>query len=135
MNEAELTETLDSEGLLEVSYGPGVYALELKFDSYAIKTLQRKWYEHFEIAPSTDFLGQLSHVDRLIYVGASNWMYDRLCDHVNGEKRKTAIMQVFPPADLFDIRPCESPYDREYGIALDVAKINGARVWCNGELL
>lgn len=136
MNESELTQRLDERGLLADARQPGVYALELHVPDWSISHIKTKWLEHYDVSPSRDFAGRIANAAQLAYVGASGNVYKRLCDHTNAEVRRSALLCVFPPQDVIDIWPCDSPFDREYQVATDLSRDNpGAVVWMDGTLI
>jgi len=90
MNETELTETLDRRGQLDVSRGPGVYALEVAIPDNG-EQIARYWHRYHDHAPQKAFFARLAAAESCLYVGASGNVYGRLCDHVAGEVRKASF--------------------------------------------
>jgi hypothetical protein len=133
MNEAELHFHLDDAGLLNDAHGPGCYALRVAVPDDA-DAVRERWRAHHAAEPPADALDRLAAADRVAYVGAARSVYDRLTEHVNGDVRKTALLEAFDPAAVVDVWPTTTPFDREYGRALSLAR-EGWVVWCNGEIL
>lgn len=129
MNETELTETLDRRGDLDVARGPGVYALELAVPD----ELGDAWDAAFDSRTDEAFVERAAAAERVLYVGASQDVYARLCDHFGGDARKARVMRVCPPVDVVDVTPSETPFERETLFA--AAHADGSTlVWCNGDV-
>lgn len=132
MRETELTEQLDERDLLDDAHGPGVYAIECAVpDLYA--DVEEAWSNGHEIHPPDNALERLAAARRVAYVGASGEMYDRLCDHVGGERREASFVGTYPPTRVVDIWPTEDPFAAEYNRAVDLARDDWL-VWCDGEV-
>lgn len=134
MDETTLTETLDADGRLADARQPGCYALKLDAPADAHALLET-WADHYDVAPPASLPVAVEAGHDLLYIGAAgNSIYERLCTHVAGDKRKSAIMRVCPPERVVDVEPCAEPFDREYGYALEQST-DGVAVWVNGELV
>lgn len=133
MDETDLTERLDHRGLLTDAHGPGCYALRVAVPDDAAAVRER-WGAVHDATPPDDALARLAAADRVAYVGAASDVYARLTEHVRGDVRKTALLDAFDPATVVDVWPTTTPFDREYGRALALAR-EGYCVWCNGDLL
>ncbi|AGM11193.1 hypothetical protein M197_gp28 [Haloarcula hispanica tailed virus 2] len=126
-------EALDVGGWLEDARGPGCYALRLRVPDSA-EDAHRTWLQHFEATPGDDALTRMAQADRVAYVGASKRVYDRLMDHAEGEKRKAAVLRAFPAVEVVRVWPMDTPFEREWGAARDLAG-DGWTVWVNGDLV
>jgi predicted GIY-YIG superfamily endonuclease len=136
MNETELTETLDRRGELADARGPGVYALEVAIPHHG-EQIARYWHRYHDHAPSDEFYTRLADADSVLYVGAADPVYDRLCDHVAGDVRKAAFLEAFPPESLHSLWPKESAdaaFANEFNVANSLARVD-RRVWTDGRLL
>lgn len=133
MNETELTETLDSRGLLEDARDPGVYALELTVPN-RVSDVREAWDNQHDIRPEDDGLQRLADADRVAYVGASKNVHSRLCEHVNQRRRRASFLETFPVRDLVDVWPHMDPFTAERNRALQLAR-DDWRVWTDGVLL
>jgi hypothetical protein len=133
MNETDLHQRLDHRGLLNDAHGPGCYALRVAVPDDAA-VVRERWAACHDAEPPDDALARLAAADRVAYVGAASDVYARLTEHVNGDVRKTALLEAFDPAAVVDVWPTTTPFDREFGRALSLAR-EGWVVWVNGELL
>lgn len=133
LSPTEAHETLDHMGVLDESQGSGCYALRLKTpDTY--DEVRDHWDAYFEGRPDSSDLHDLADGERVAYVGASSNVYDRIMDHAEGEKRKSAYLKVFPPVDVVDVWPTEVPFQEEYNRGVFLAK-NGWATITDGEVL
>jgi len=102
-------------------HSPGVYALELSTPTGGHETYARRWLEYFDTTPA--YLDQLVDADRVLYVGASADVYERLLDHVEGKVRKSVLPTVFPIHHVETVRLFDSAdgaFAREHGVALEL---------------
>lgn len=129
MNEAALTERLDERGWLDAARGPGCYALELTVPAEFFEA----WTDEFAAAPPGLF-DRFESAARVLYVGASTDVYARLCDHVNAEVRRAAVLRVCGIADVADVTPSDDPFAREYGYALE-RSTSETVVYTDGQVL
>lgn len=135
MNETELTETLDRRGQLADARGPGCYALEVTLPDHG-EQIARYWHRHHDRSPEGLF-SRLADADAVLYVGAASNVYERLCDHVNGDVRKAAFLEAFPPSGLHSLWPKDSAevaFREEQAVGRALANVT-RRVWTDGELL
>jgi len=129
MNETEL-------GQLDVSRGPGVYALEVAIPDNG-EQIARYWHRYHDHAPQKAFFARLAAAESCLYVGASGNVYGRLCDHVAGEVRKASFLEAFPPTGLHSVweqSDADAAFSAEYNVARELATAD-TRVWTDGELL
>lgn len=116
MTPTEVHETLDTEGWLDASRGPGCYALRLTDPPDDPRAVFEAWTAVHGHAPQYVIDG-LADTTRLAYVGQSSNVYERLIDHAEGEVRQTAIMRVFPPVDVLGVKAVDEPSEQEYNYA------------------
>lgn len=128
VNETELTQDLDDRGLLDAARSPGVYALQLDVP----RKLRERWREQYDVTPPN--LSRLQGAGTALYVGASSNVYRRICEHVNADKRRAAVLRVCPPDGVHDVEPTDEPFLREYGFALEHSDEKTA-VWTDGTVL
>lgn len=133
MRQATLTERLDERDLLGVAHGPGVYALECDVpDSPA--AVQERWLAQHDHDPPDDAYARLAAAERVAYVGASNDIYARLCDHVGGEVRRAAFLSAFSPTRVIDVWEHSGQFTAEFNRAMRLVR-SGWVCWTDGELL
>lgn len=128
-----MTETLDRRGLLEEARGSGTYALELDVPD-SVERVRELWFGERDVAPGEGGLERLADGGRVAYVGASGDVYGRLCDHVAGDVRKAAVMEVFEPVGVVGVWGCSVPFEGEFGRALWVGR-RGWVVWVDGRVV
>lgn len=125
---------LDTHGWLDAAQKPGVYCLELEPPPETHDAVAERWHAVFETAPE-GLYARLADAAKLCYVGAAGTsVYDRIEDHAAGEKRKAAVLEVFPPVGVLGVEACGEPFEREYGYALEWTG-GGCVCWVNGEVL
>lgn len=138
LSETQLTERLDERGMLADAQGPGCYALELRSYDWGASHIQEQFRRNCTdnpVSPATGVCRRIANAQRLAYVGQSHNVYQRLCQHVNGKIKQTAIMQLFPPRRVIDVWPCDNPDEKEFQAAVDLARDNpNAVVWSDGKL-
>lgn len=110
------------------AHRPGIYVLELStptttdYEEYC-----RLWLEEFDTTPR--YLQSIAATPKLLYVGATEDVYERLEEHLTKPNQSTEIARVFPIHSIRYIRWCDSPneaFTRENAVATDLANsING----------
>lgn len=134
LTETRLTETLDKRGDLEAARASGVYALLLDHPPDDPVTVAEQWADHSDVLPQNGFTERLADAERLVYIGShARSMYDRLCQHANGEQSST-IMAVWPPVDVWGLYPDRDPETDEYATAVHIGEIDGICTWQDGVL-
>jgi hypothetical protein len=133
MRESDLTERLDERDLLGVTHGPGVYSLEVDVPDSAAAVQERWLAQHDHDAPD-DAYERLAAADQVAYVGASNDIYARLCEHVGGDVRRAAFLTVFDTVGVIDVWPDADPFSSEFNRAVRLTR-DGWAVWTDGKLL
>lgn len=128
MNETELTERLDARGILNDALGPGCYALELRVP----EDLHGEWFDRYDASPE-GFIDAVEASEKFVYAGAAQNIYERLCEHVNGEKRRASVLRVCPPVEVVDVEPHDSPFEWESRYARGLAGPKTV-VYSDGEL-
>jgi predicted GIY-YIG superfamily endonuclease len=129
----QIHESLDTQGLLDDSRGPGVYALEVTTPADP-EAVARAWLAVVDAAPPEGTFARLA-ADRVAYVGASDDVYARLADHARGAVRQATFLEVFDPVDVVGVWPDPDPFqtaERERARALSR---EGWVCWCDGEIL
>lgn len=133
MRQSTMTERLDERDLLGVAHGAGCYALEVDApDSEA--ACRERWLTHHDHEPPEDTLARVAQADRVAYVGASNDVYDRLCDHVAGDVRRAAFLAAFEPTRVVNVWEHDRPFDAEFNRAMRLVR-DGWVCWSDGVLL
>ena len=136
MDETILTEELDRRGLLDASHSPGTYALRVSVPDSA-EQVAREWLAIHDAPLPDDYQTRLAAAQRVLYVGASGDIYDRLSDHATKRARQSAFLRAFPPVELVDVWPtmsAETAFHDEYNRARDLSDAD-TRVWTDGDLL
>jgi len=86
-------------------WGPAVYAIELdKPDSY--DDLAWAWSSRHKTWP--DWLDAAWEAERVVYVGATANISQRLEEHNRGEPRQAVLLSVMPPDSVVEIWPMDS---------------------------
>jgi hypothetical protein len=134
LTESGMSERLDRRGLLAASHGPGCYALAVAVpDNASDVTLAFRQVSDADLPDS--YAERLARADRVAYVGASRDVYERLCDHAAGEKRKATFLAAFSPQRVVDVWPHDSPFTREFKRARTLVRGDSNRAaWANGEV-
>jgi len=115
---------------------PGVYILKLDNPGTSLHAHARRWYDEYQTV-HPDNVGGLGGTERLLYVGATNNLQGRLEDHVQGEYRTSAWLDVYPPTELVAAIP-QSTASRAFGIETQIAHAEAREtpettaVVCNG---
>lgn len=108
---------------LSDAHSPGVYVLELSTpETTSYETLSRLWLDVFDTTP--DYLETIADSDRLIYVGATPNVYERLEEHLQNPDDSTVVAEVFPIHSILDVQWFDDrgrAFDRENGIAMELA--------------
>jgi hypothetical protein len=130
----EMHESLDRAGLLNTAHGPGCYAIELAVPDDA-DAVHREWSDVHDATPDDDALGRISRATDVCYVGASKDVYARLCDHVDGEKRQAAYLEVFDPVGVVDIWEHRDPFAAEFDQAWNLARSRGWTCIVDGQVI
>jgi len=140
---------------------PGVYILELDSPGPSLHAHARRWYDEYQTVHPDGVCG-LAGTERLLYVGATNNLQERLEDHVQGkvyqsawrrpvtgrafgepvqgEVYQSAWLDVYPPAELIAAIPQPTPslaFVSETQIAHNEARgtPETTAVICNGEVV
>jgi len=125
LTEPDVTETLDQ------SRGPGVYALAVAVPD-DIATVREQWDTVCDERHPQ--LQRLASAERVAYVGASEAVYHRLCDHAEGEYRQATLLQAFAPTRIIDVWWHEHPYAQEYNRAVGLSE-SGWCAYTDGEVV
>jgi hypothetical protein len=133
MREAELTERLDARDELAAARGPGVYAIECVVPE-TIDAVGESWDNQHDARPPDDAIERLAAAGSVAYVGAAGNVYERLCDHIAGKRRRASFVAAFPPRDVIGIWPSDQPFEAEYNRAVALAEDEWL-VWTDGTLL
>jgi hypothetical protein len=134
--------TIPTEQLLQQTDDPthpGIYVLELDCPGSSLHAHARRWYREYQTV-HPDGVGGLAGTERLLYVGATNNLQERLEDHVQGEYRTSAWLDVYPPTELVMATPYASAhraFEHETQAAHRMADmlLEPAAVVCNGEVV
>jgi len=134
--------TIPTEQLLQMTddpQGPGVYVLDLDSPGTSCHAHARRWYDELQTAHPPD-VPSLAGTDRLLYVGATAHLQDRLEDHVRGDVRRSTWLSVYPPVSLHAVYPARSATrafevetTRAYDLAADTPETTA--VICDGEVV
>lgn len=134
MNETDLNEQLNRANLWDVAHGSGVYALELDVPDIPA-AIRERWLAVHDVIPAEDLDERLARASTVAYVGAASDVYDRLTDHVAGEVRQSALLEVFSAVKIIDIWPYDNPRDGpEFNTARRLADRDGTVAWMDGRL-
>ena len=146
--------TIPTEQLLSMTdrpQGPGVYVLELDTPGVTLGPealhAHARWWWHAgyreqagyrDVQP--DDVAGLADCERLLYVGATSNVQDRLEDHVQADTRKSAWLSVYPPVELVQVEifpSAERAFESETQTAYQVAQAtpDTTAVVCNGEVV
>jgi hypothetical protein len=125
-------ETLDERGVLDATQGPGTYALKVRTPN-DVESVMRAFREHVDTLPERETLERLTE-DRVLYVGASGNVYDRLQEHANANVRKALFLRVMTPVRVFDVWPTTNAFETEYRKALELSR-QGWTCWSDGEVV
>jgi len=134
--------TIPTEQLLQQTDDPtrpGIYVLELDSSGPSLHAHARRWYDEYQTV-HPDGVGGLAGTERLLYVGATNNLQERLEEHVQGEYRTSAWLDVYPPTELVIATPYASArraFEHETQAAHRMAAmlLEPAAVVCNGEVV
>jgi len=118
---------------------PGIYVLELDSPDPSLHAHARRWYNEYRTVHPDDVAG-LVGADRLHYVGAAANLQRRLEDHIYGEVRQSAWLDVYPPTELVAAIPQSTPslaFVSETQIAHNEARgtSEATAVVCDGEVV
>jgi len=127
-------ETLDRQGLLEQSHGPGCYALRVHVPDNAYD-VKREFKHACDVTPSSKTIGRLVNADDVAYVGASGDVYARLMDHAEAEVRQSVFLRAFEIAGLVDVWPSPAPFENEFNRARTLSDNGWDAVWSDGEVV
>jgi len=97
--------TIPTEQLLQQTDDPtqpGIYVLEVDSPGPSLHAHARRWYDEYQTV-HPDGVGGLAGTDRLLYVGATNNLQERLEEHVQGEYRTSAWLDVYAPTELVTV--------------------------------
>ena len=125
-------ETLDHAGLLDDAHGEGVYALALDVPD-AVDAVQRRRLEVADRPWRDDMAAQFAAAERVVYVGESGDIYDRLMDHARGDVRKSALVEAYAIADVVGVWPGDRSATAERDRARALADATTV-AYANGEL-
>jgi len=135
--------TIPTEQLLQQTDAPtkpGVYILKLDSPGPSLHAHARRWYDEYQTV-HPDGVGGLAGTERLLYVGATNNLQERLEDHVQGEYRTSAWLHVYPPTRLVQASPSPASahyaFEHETQVAHDIADATRetTAVVCDGEVV
>ena len=134
MNETELNDELNRLGAWNDAHGPGVYALELAVPDIPA-AVREAWLAVHDVLPGEDLDKRLASASQVVYVGAAGNVYDRLTDHVGGQVRQAALLEVFDPVGIVNVWPYDDPRaGPEYNTARRLADRDGTVAWMDGRL-
>jgi hypothetical protein len=125
LTETDVTKTLDQQR------GPAVYALAVAVPD-DIATVRERWDRVCDVRHAQ--LKRLASAERVAYVGASESVYHRLCDHAAGESRQATLLQAFAPTRIIDVWWCDHPYAQEYSHAVELSQ-SGWCAYTDGEVV
>jgi predicted GIY-YIG superfamily endonuclease len=134
--------TIPTEQLLQQTDAPtkpGVYILKLDSPGPSLHAHARRWWGEYQTV-HPDGVGGLAGAERLLYVGATNNLQERLEEHVQGEYRTSAWLDVYPPTELAAAIP-QSAASRAFEIETQIAHHEARRspettaVICNGAVV
>jgi len=97
--------TIPTEQLLQQTDDPtqpGIYVLKLDTPGPSLHAHARRWYDEYQTV-HPDGVGGLAGTERLLYVGATNNLQERLEEHVQGEYRTSAWLDVYAPTELVQV--------------------------------
>jgi len=107
---------------LSDAHEPGVYVVELSTPSMSsYEHYTRLWLQEHEAIP--DYVQSIAAAERLLYVGASDNVYDRLQEHLNNPNRSTVVAEVFPIHSIVGVQLFTTPteaFEAEQDIAMDL---------------
>jgi len=126
-------ETLDRQGLLEKSHGPGCYALRVHVPDGKAH-VDDAFRDVVDVAPPDKHLDKLADADDVAYVGASGDVYARLMDHAEAEVRQSLFLQAFEAVTVVDVWPSPAPFESEFNRARTLSD-KGWTVWSDGEVV
>ena len=132
MTPTELHERLDHAGLLEDAHSEGVYSLALDVPD-SVEAVQRRRLEVADSPWPDDMAAQFAAAERVVYVGESGDIYDRLMDHARGDVRRAALVAAYPIVDVVGVWPGERSATAERDRARALASASTA-AYANGEL-
>jgi len=101
---SELHKALDHGGHLADSKGPGVYALAVAVPD-SVDSIQRARLSVADHPFPDGMAEQLAAAERVVYVGESGHVYDRLMDHARGEVRRASLLRAFAVTDVVGVWP------------------------------
>ena len=132
MSPVDLHGRLDERGLLDDAHSEGVYALALDVPD-SVEAVQRRRLAVAESPWPDDMAAQFAAAERVVYVGESGDIYDRLMEHAESEKRVSTCVSTFEIQDIFGVWPGDRDNVCERNKAREISDLNTC-VWCNGEL-
>jgi len=104
---------------------PGCYALDIATPEGGHETHARAWLDAgYETPPP--YLDAIVDADRVLYVGRSANVRDRIADHLSGEVRKATLPSVYDVRGIYDVRWGENSDTAERQFADDLRHETGA---------
>ena len=132
MTPVDLHGRLDERGLLDDAHDAGVYALALDVPD-SVEAVQRRRLAVADSPWPDDMAAQFAAAERVVYVGESGDIYDRLMDHARGDVRRAALVAAYPIVDVVGVWPGERSATAERDRARELASASTA-AYANGEL-
>lgn len=134
MNETDLNDELNRLDAWDQAHDAGVYALAVDVPD-SLPATRERWLSVHDLPPGDEILPRLSRAATVAYVGASGDMYERLCDHVAGDVRQSALLEAFDPQSIIGVWPTEDPVEAdEYNTARRLGNRMGTIAWRDGEV-
>lgn len=132
MSPIEIHGRLDEKGLLDDAHNSGCYALSLAVPD-SVEAVQRRRLAVADHPWDDAMARQFARAKRVVYVGESGDVYDRLQDHAAGNVRKSALVDAYEIRDVVGVWPGERSAVAERDRARAIA--DGETVaYANGEL-
>jgi predicted GIY-YIG superfamily endonuclease len=112
---------------------PGVYVLRCCSPGGTLAAHARAWRQAGYRDAHPDQMDRLASANRLVYVGAATTLRERIADHINGGRRQTAFLSVYPVFDVAGVEWTDQPFERETRVAMHLAdEYPTWAVWCDG---
>ena len=110
---------------------PGVYAVEIGVpEQTGYESLSRDWLKHSDSTPP--YLGRIVDAKRVIYVGASKNVRDRIEEHQRGKVRKATLPRIWGVTGVHTCwwyKDVSRAFERENYHALELAKETQSSVY------
>lgn len=132
MTPVQLHGRLDEQGYLDDVYDEGVYALDLAVPN-TVEAVQRRRLAVASHPWPDEMAEQFAAAERVVYVGESGNVYDRIMDHGDGKVRTAALVEASDIVDVVGVWPGDRDSVAEHNRARALSDAETV-AYANGEL-